>query len=258
MRTLLSFHKYNLLSAMEYRISFLLLVTFMIINDFFFLAIWYFFFQRFPVIRGVSFEQFLPLICTFVLIFAIMHIFLNGYRKISTMITEGQLDNELLLPGNLLLRILSSSVDTSAIGDLIYAFLLLFLLPHVTLLFVLKMILFAFLWTLVFVGFMITIHSLSFRLWNIWEFARAMFEWVLGPSHYPPQIFDGTYLKFLFMTVLPVYFVGFLPYNLLMNFEWSGFALLLTASTVSVWVGVYAFYSGLKRYESGNMMGVRG
>lgn len=230
----------------------------MVLNDCFFFAIWYFFFQKFPVIRGVNFEQFLPLICIFVLIFAFMHIFFNGYRKISTMISEGQLDNQLLLPGNLLLRILSSSLDTSAIGDLIYAFLLLFLVPYVTFFFVLKMVLFAFLWMLVFLGFMIMIHSLSFRLWNIGQFANAMFEWILGPSHYPPQIFEGTFLKFLFMTVLPVYFVGFLPYNLLLHFEWQGFGILVLASIISMFIGIFAFYTWLKRYESGNMMGVNG
>lgn len=176
LKTLLSFYKYNLLSAMEYRVSFIVMVVFMILNDCFFLSIWYFFFQKFPVIRGVRFEELLPLICIFVLIFAFMHILFNGYRKISSMISEGQLDNGLLLPGNLLLRTITSSLDTSAIGDLIYAFLLLFLLPHVTIVFVLKMILFAFLGTLVFTGFMITIHSLSFRFGNIGEFARAMFE----------------------------------------------------------------------------------
>lgn len=176
MKTLLSFYKYNLLSAMEYRVSFIVLVVFMILNDCFFFSIWYFFFQKFPTIRGVTFEQFLPLICVFVLIFAIMHIFFNGYRRISTMVSEGQLDNELLLPGNVLLRILSSSLDTSAIGDMMYAFLLLFLLPHVTMIFIFKMVLFAFLGAVVFLGFMIAIHSLSFRLGNIGELARAMFE----------------------------------------------------------------------------------
>lgn len=176
MKILLSFYKYNLLSAMEYRTSFLVLVVFMILNDCFFLSIWYFFFQKFPTIRGVSFEQFIPVLAMFVLIFAIMHIFFNGYRKISVMVSEGQLDNHLLLPGNLLLRILSSSLDTSAIGDLIYGFLLLFLVPNVTVLFVVKMFLFAFLGTLVFVGFMVAVHSLSFRFGNIGEFARAMFE----------------------------------------------------------------------------------
>ena len=241
---------------MEYRVSFIMLVTFMVINDLFFLAIWYFFFQKFPTIRGVTFEQFLPMLCVFVLIFAFMHIFFNGYRKISTMISEGQLDNQLLLPGNILLRILSSSLDTSAIGDLIYAFLLILLVPNVTIFFIIKLILFTFLWMLVFLGFMIAIHSLSFKFWNIGEFARAMFEWILGPAHYPPQIFEGTFLKFLFMTILPVYFVGFLPYNLLLHFEWSGFGVLLVASIVSMSLGVYAFYSGLKKYESGNMLGV--
>lgn len=258
MKTLLSFYKYNLLSAMEYRTSFLVLVVFMILNDTFFLSIWYFFFQKFPTIRGVSFEQFIPLLAMFVLIFAIMHIFFNGYRRISAMVSEGQLDNHLLLPGNLLLRILSSSLDTSAIGDLIYAFLLLFLVPNVTVFFVAKMFLFAFFGTLVFVGFMVAVHSLSFHLGNIGEFARAMFEGVLGPSHYPPQIFEGTFLKFLFMTALPVYFVGFLPYNLLMHFEWRGFLVLVLASIVSMSLGTFAFYRGLRRYESGNAMGVNG
>lgn len=60
------------------------------------------------------------------------------------------------------------------------------------------------------------------------------------------------------MTVLPVYFVGFLPYNLLMNFEWKGFMILVFAAIASVSVGTYTFYNGLKRYESGNMMGVNG
>lgn len=60
------------------------------------------------------------------------------------------------------------------------------------------------------------------------------------------------------MTALPVYFVGFLPYNLLMRFEWQGFLILVLASIVSMSLGTFAFYRGLKRYESGNMMGVNG
>lgn len=87
-KILLSFYKYNLLSAMEYRMSFLILTVFMMINNTFFFAIWYFLFQKFPIIRGVTFEQFIPLISIFVLIFAFMHIFLNGYSKISTLISE--------------------------------------------------------------------------------------------------------------------------------------------------------------------------
>ena len=69
LKTLLSFYKYNLLSAMEYRISFLVLVVFMIINDCFLLMIWYFFFERFHTIRGMTFEQFIPLLSIAVLIF---------------------------------------------------------------------------------------------------------------------------------------------------------------------------------------------
>lgn len=189
-KTILSFYKYNLLSAMEYRVSFMVLVLFMVLNDSFFLAIWYFLFQKFPIIRGVNFEQFISLLSVFVLIFAIMHIFFRGCHFISRMISDGQLDNHLLLPGNLLLRILASSLDTSAIGDLVYALLLLFLIPNVTVLFIMKLVLLSFIGAITFVGFMTMIHSLSFYLGNIGEFARTAFEGVLGPSHYPPSIFE--------------------------------------------------------------------
>lgn len=238
--------------------SFLVLVVFMVINDSFFLAIWYFLFQKFPIIRGVNFEQFIPLLSMFVLIFAIMHIFFRGCHFISRMISEGQLDNHLLLPGNLLLRILASSLDTSAIGDLLYALLLLFLIPNITILFVIKLFVFAFIGTITFTGFMIIIHSLSFSFGNLGEFSRAAFEGVLGPSHYPPSIFEGSFLKVVFMTILPVYFVGFLPYELLMNFNWTGFIILVTTSIGFFSLGVFIFYRGLRRYESGNMMGVNG
>lgn len=143
MSILLTFWKYNILSAMEYRISFLMQIIFMVINDLFFLFIWYMFFQKFPVIRGMNFQDFIPLLSIFVCIFAFMHVFFNGWGKVAFNIANGGLDNYLLLPGNPLLRILTSSMDVSAIGDFFYGIGILFLLPHFSFILVLKVLFFS-------------------------------------------------------------------------------------------------------------------
>lgn len=69
-----------------------------------------------------------------------MHIFLYGSRKIGEMIMNGSLDAHLLLPKNILLRIVSSGFSITAIGDLIYGIGLLFLVKNLTLIFVVKVL----------------------------------------------------------------------------------------------------------------------
>jgi len=51
---------------------------------------------------------------------------------------NGSLDAHLLLPKNILLRILSSGFSITAIGDLIYGIGLLFLIKNLTLMFIVK------------------------------------------------------------------------------------------------------------------------
>lgn len=69
-----------------------------------------------------------------------MHIFLYGSRKIGEMIMNGSLDAHLLLPKNILLRILSSGFSITAIGDLIYGIGLLFLVKDLTAIFIVKVL----------------------------------------------------------------------------------------------------------------------
>lgn len=69
-----------------------------------------------------------------------MHIFLYGSRKIGEMVMNGSLDAHLLLPKNILLRILTSGFSVTAIGDLIYGIGLLFLIKNLTLIFIIKVV----------------------------------------------------------------------------------------------------------------------
>lgn len=187
------------------------------------------------------------------MIFAIMHIFLGGYDRIPSLVANGGLDNHLLLPGDPMPRILASKLDVSAIGDLLYAIALLFLLDD-PFRFVLPLIGYATIGALIFTGFMTMTGSFSFAIGNSERLNQACFDGVLGPSHYPPGIFDGSFLKIVFMTVFPVYFIAFLPYELLFHFSWEKFALLFAALAVFGSLGYWTFTLGLRRYESGNLV----
>lgn len=184
-----------------------------------------------------------------------MHIFLYGSRKIGEIIMQGQLDVHLLLPKNILLRILVSGFSISAIWDLLYGIGLLFLIKDLTIIFVIKVIFVSICAGIIFAGFMVIFESLAFWIWSSRELSRGIFEAILGPSHYPPGIFKGMVFKVMFMTIIPVFFVAYLPYEIV-SFEFTlQKVLLLLAATLffaSLWT--FVFYRGLRKYESGNLM----
>ena len=75
-------------------------------------------------------------------------------------------------------------------------------------------------------------------------------------STYPMNIFNGV-VHILLFTILPAGFISFVPLQLLHHFAWPlfggmcGFLLLIM-------LGAAGFFQlGLKRYESGNLLGMQ-
>lgn len=107
MKTLIlifQFWKLNLLSAMEYKMSFFTQVFMMILNDFLFFTVWIFFFKIFGTIGWLKIWEYAIMLSIMVMVFWIVHTFFNGYYRIAQMIEEGKLDSHLLLPKNILVR----------------------------------------------------------------------------------------------------------------------------------------------------------
>jgi ABC-2 type transport system permease protein len=254
-RLLFHIWKLNILSALAYRTSFLIQVFSMVINDAAMLVLFYFFFSKFGTIGGMDFQWYIKLLIVILWWYCVMHIFLYGSRKLGEIIMQGQLDAHLLLPKNILIRILISWFSISAIGDLLYGIGLLFLVKNLTIVFVLKLLFVSLCAGIIFTWFMLIFESLAFRLWSSRELSRGIFEAILGPSHYPPGIFKGMVFKVLFMTIIPVFFVAYLPYQIV-SFEFSiQKVLLLVWATIffaSLWT--FVFYRWLRKYESGNLM----
>jgi len=255
----LVFHiwKLNILSALAYRTSFIIQIVSMIINDTVMIVLFYFFFSRFGTIGGMDFQGYIKLLVVILWWYCVMHIFLYGSRKIGEMVMNGSLDAHLLLPKNILLRILISGFSVTAIGDLIYGIGLLFLIKDLTIVFGIKLLFVSLCAGIIFTWFMVIFESLAFRIGSSRELSRGIFEAVLWPSHYPPGIFNGMIFKVLFMTIIPVFFVAYLPYDIVSSeFTLRKTLLLLWAAIFFWWAWTFVFYRWLRRYESGNMMNV--
>lgn len=254
MKIILQYWKLNFLSIIEYKISFFIEVFAMLINDVLFISIWYMFFLKFWEIWGMDFWNFAILMSIMVMVFAIVHIFFAWYYSIWIKIENWKLDSHLLLPKNILVRLLSDKMMIWAFWDLIFSFMLMYFIPNLSFLIVFKIIVFSILWSLTFVWFLLIFASLSFFIWSSKNLMKWVFEAVLWPSHYPPWIFEWTILKFVLMTVLPVFYVVFLPYNLILDFNIFWFLELIIVSLFFLFLWVFTFYRWLKRYESGNML----
>lgn len=257
LKIVLHMRKLNILSAMAYRTSFIIQIVSMILNDMVILVVFYFFFDKFGTIWGMDFQWYLRLLLIIVRVYSIIHVLFFGSRKLGDTIMNGWLDSHLLLPKNILIRILVSGFSVSALGDAIYGVWLLFFIKNLTIIFVIKAIFVSICWGIIFTGFMVIFESLAFRIWSSKELSRSMLEAVLGPSHYPPDIFKGMAFKVLFMTIFPVFFIAYLPYEIL-SFEFNirKILLLLWATVFFAWLGAFVFYKWLHKYESGNLMNV--
>jgi len=258
MKILLQYWKLNFLSLMEYKVSFLIQIFWMILNDILFVSVRYMFFLKFWSIWWMVFWDFALMMSIVVIIFAGIHIFFWWYSNIWILIEQWKLDSHLLLPKNILLRLVSSNMMISAFWDLLFVFILLYFVPNITFILIFKMVLLSTLWIFTFLWFLLIFASFHFFLWSSKNILKWMFEAVLWSTHYPPSIFEWTILKYIFMTILPAYFVVFLPYELVVNFDLLWFLKLLFVSLLFLFLWIFTFYRGLRRYESGNMMNTKG
>ena len=253
--------KHSIMSAMEYKLSFLTQIIFMIINNSFFVFIFYLFFLKFKTIWWIEFYEWTILFSLFAFLFSFLHLFVAGFSVISNNIREWKIDSFLLLPIYPLTSILPSKFLVSAIWDLltsIWIFYLVYIFSDINILWVIllcfKVMFLSIFSSFIILWFMIFFHSLSFYLWSSDQLSRWAFEAILWPSMYPPAIYESTFLKPLFMTILPVFYIVFLPFKLVSDFNILDFSILVFASIFSMFLWIFTFNRWLKKYESGNMM----
>lgn len=248
--------KANILSAMEYRLSFIIQVLGMIVNDFGLILVWYIYFLKFPQVNGWGFQDTALLFSITTINFALVMIVARGAYNLSRYITNGELDYFLSLPQNTLWHLSISKSDISAIGDLLFGLIIFFFSGIVSLQSFATILAVCFFSAIAMYGFIIITQSLAFYFGNFEDGADQLFHGMLGFTLYPQTTYFGV-LKLITLTILPAFFIAALPVRILHGFSWADFGILILFSFLILLISIITFQRGLKRYESGNLINVK-
>ena len=255
LKFLLAIWKANLLSIMEYRVSFLSQAIGMMVNDFMYFIIWIIFFDRFKDVRGWGIHDMYLTYGVLASSFGLVSLLFGNAFNLSEIISKGRLDYYLSLPRPVLLHAVASHMIASGMGDFSYGFLSYALSGYFTwdglLRFVLAMLLAA----TVFAAFLILIQSLAFWLGMMSNLSQLALNAMLTFGIYPITLFDN-YAKLILFTLIPAAFMGAMPAELIRSFSWQTLAELLAGAIVFLFIAIAVFQLGLKRYESGSAIQV--
>lgn len=247
--------KYNIMREMTNRVSFLTNVFFMVLNNATFIIQWLLLFHIKSDIGGYALKDVMVLWGLAAGSYGLAHILFQRAFSLSDLILTGKLDSFLVQPKSVLLSIITSATNSSAIGDLIYGYLVIiifrFSIPGLVL-----YTLFSILGALIMAAFGVITGSISFYIVRGDMLAENLYGIMINFSTYPDSIFKKV-VRLLLYTLVPVGFIVFLPlkimlhFNLMLCFGVAGFTLGICLLAYVV------FYRGLKRYTSSNLMSAR-
>lgn len=256
LKLIFSYFILNLKKEWKYKSSFFMQIIMMIFNDLFFIIQWVIIFKIVDNIGGYGFNESLLLFGVAAGGFGISHAFFGGAWHLRDMIYDGKLDVFLTQPKNILLNICCSSTDISAIGDIMYSYIVLIIIGapwHWYLLMIPVIILSG----LVFVSVYIIFCTLCFYVKRGDAIAKAVEGTMNKAGNYPPAIYN-TVVKTILYTIIPVFFFTFIPANyFLIDFNIWWVLLSIAVTTLLVVMAFISFKVGLKKYNSGSLMGGR-
>jgi len=245
--------KFNISSVMEYRMSFIIQCLGMALNNTAFIFFWWILFDNVKDIGGYGFPDVMLLWSIASTSFGLAFVMFGNAGEITRMIMNGELDTYLLQPKDPIVNIVCSKSSLSAWGDALYGIILFIAVqgfdPQGFLLF----LLFSLTGALILTSLLVTIHSLSFYAGNVEGLASLVTEFLITFGIYPEGIFSGG-LKYVLYTAIPVGFTAYVPAQVIKSF--NPLLLLSVIGVTVLWICIayWTFYTGLKKYESGNLI----
>ena len=112
--------KYNIMREMVNKVTFLTNVGFMVLNNATFLVQWMILLRMRGDVGGYTMREIMLLWGFMAASFGLSHILFARAFSLSDLIIKGKLDSFLVQPKNVLVSVLTSATDASAIGDFLY------------------------------------------------------------------------------------------------------------------------------------------
>ncbi|MBQ9071934.1 MAG: ABC-2 family transporter protein [Bacilli bacterium] len=247
--------KYNLAREMTNKVAFLTNIIFMILNNAAFLIEWIIFFSIKDNIGGYYLKDVILLWALASGTYAICFIFFGAVQELPNLIMNGKIDSFLVQPKNVLLSILVSKTKISAIGDLMYSYILLFIYG-ISIKNFLLFTLFIITGGIIVTAIAVIFGSLAFYITKADTITGNIMGTMLNFGTYPDSIFKGA-IRLLFYTIIPIGFSIYMPLYILKDFNIISFIIVISYTVLIVLLGFLIFYKGLKKYSSGNLMSAR-
>lgn len=245
--------KYNLSREMTNRAGFIMQVVFMMINNATFLVQWLILFSIKDNIGGYNMEMVLILWGLTSATFGFSHIFFQNVYSIHELIINGKLDVYLTQPKNVLFNVAISATNPSAIGDLLYGYVLILIVdPKLIFLFTI----FVITGGIILTAFHAILGSLTFWIKRGDALVNSLFHLTVSTATYPEGIYKGV-VKTMLYTLVPVGFMVFLPVQILNNFNLIHFGAVLLVTIILTVLAFIIFNAGLKKYSSSSLMSAR-
>lgn len=246
--------KYNIIRQMVNKKSFLFSVLLMFISNATFLIQW-------AVIISITNEvtlsmKYILLVWGYAAVaFGYSQVLFAGSGNIPNYIINGKLDAYLVQPKNVLLSVLTSNTSASAIGDVLYGYVVTFIaIPSVkTFIFA---TLFGLLGAIIYTSFVVILYSFIFYSINYRELTETLVRIPTSFATYPDTIFSGA-TKVMLYTLFPIGFIVYMPVKFMLQNDILVLGIVILFTLFISSVAIIMFNIGLKKYSSSNLMGAR-
>jgi ABC-2 type transport system permease protein len=247
--------KYNIMRQMVNKVTFITNIIFMILNNAGFIVQWIILFGLKDEIGGYTIKEVILLWGMAAGVFGTSHIFFYKAFEMPDLIINGKLDTFLVQPKNIFLSVISSDTSISAIGDLIYGYICLFIYGF-SIKNLILFTLFSITGGIILTAFASILGSLCFWITKGDILAESLTNVMINFATYPGTIFK-TGVKLMLYTVIPVGIANYLPVDTILNFNIAKF-LYIIIFTISITVLAFVIFNkGLKKYSSSNLMSSR-
>lgn len=247
--------KYNLMREMLNKVTFLTNIGFMALNNASFIIQWVILLRIKGDVGGYGMKEIMLLWGLAASSFGLSRILFARAFSLPDLIINGKLDSYLVQPKNVLLGVITSATNTSAVGDLLYGLIVLCVFCFsVKRLFL--FLLFTVTGAVIVTAFAQLMGSLTFWFVRADAFGNHMVSGMISFSTYPDGIFQGK-ARFLLYNVIPVGMGIYQPVHVMMNFDAGRLLAVLGYTALLSAAAAFVFYRGLRRYSSSSLMEAR-
>lgn len=252
--------KKNIKNAKELKSSFIISIVGMCINNIAFLVLWYYFGAIVGNLNGWESIDIFGLYGINSTSFGIVCAFLYGIYNIPSYISSGNFDKYLVTPKSTLIKVATSSIQTSALGDFTFGLICFFIyivIAKLSILQILTYILMILVSGIIFFSFSLICMSISFYLIDGENISQGLYSMFLSTSLYHGGAFTGI-LRAIFMFVIPSLLLGAVPIEIIKDITIIKILLIVLIAILWFLLSIKFFYTSLKKYESNNFFGFGG